>query len=150
MIKYVQVFLDRLTQRLVIVASRLVASSVESLHATQQAAEQSQLEDLARQYEADGKMEIAATLRRRATQLADASPAEEAMETLQSLMNDGQALPALPDERADNRGWPPALPSAQNGGSKKPPRKKGKRSKAKKNEDSPFDDSIVQPSRGPQ
>ena len=146
MLKYVQAFLDRLTQRLVIVASRLVASSVEALHATQQAAEQSQLEDLARAYEADGKLEIAATLRRRAVQLADASPAEEAMATLQSVVNDDQALPALPNTDKDDQPWPLALPDDQNGGAKKPRRKKAKRLQAEKKEAASCDDSIAQTS----
>ena len=150
MLKYVQVFLDRLTQRLVIIASRLVASSVESLHATQQAVEQSQLEDLAREYEADGKIEIAATLRRRATQLADASCAGEAMETLQSLVDDGQTVPALPNDQADDQTWPLALPDAQNGGAKKPRRKKAKRPPAKKNDAATCDYSTTPTSLDPQ
>lgn len=150
MLKYVQVFLDRLAERLVVVASRLVASSVDSLHATQQAAKQSQLEDLAREYEADGKLEIAATLRGRAMQLADASPAEEAMATLKSVVEDPRALAFSPDAHADDEPGPLALPDSQNGALKKPRRKKTQRSQAKKNDAPTFGPFIDREPRSSQ
>ena len=70
-------FLDRLAERMTALVAGLVSSRVTVLHAETQAEQQSQLEDLARQYEADGKPEIALTLRKRSTRLASADLAGE-------------------------------------------------------------------------
>ncbi|HQZ66941.1 MAG TPA: hypothetical protein PLY87_17745 [Planctomycetaceae bacterium] len=62
-------FLDRLAERFTAILASVVSSRVESLRAEVQAEQQSQLEDLARKYEADGKSSIAQALRERALRL---------------------------------------------------------------------------------
>lgn len=80
--KVVTTIIDRLVERWAVLIARLISSRVEGLHAESQAGQQSQLEDLARQYESDGKAEIAATLRQRAAKLTAADLAVEAVETI--------------------------------------------------------------------
>ena len=57
-------FLDRLTERIVALAGSMVVSAVDAQRTTQQAEQQNALEELARQYEADGEEQIAAGIRR--------------------------------------------------------------------------------------
>ena len=64
-------FLDRLAERFTAILASVVSSRVESLRAEVQAEQQSQLEDLARKYEADGKSSIAQALRERAKRLTN-------------------------------------------------------------------------------
>jgi hypothetical protein len=64
-------FLDRLAERFTAILASIVSSRVESLRAEVQAEQQSQLEDLARKYEADGKSSIAQALRERALRLTN-------------------------------------------------------------------------------
>ena len=145
--KYIQVFFDRLAQRLVVIASRLVASSVDSLHAALQASEQSRLEDLARQYESEGKHEIAVTLQNRIRNLTNESPADEAMTTIKSFFVDNESFASLYDASTDDADVPPApwqlgLPDDQKPVTKKLQRKKTKRSRAKKNDGPPLENST--------
>ena len=70
--KLLSLFLDRLAERLSALMAAVISSRVEGLHAAAQADQQSQLEDLARKYEADGKAEIATTLRRRLARMTSA------------------------------------------------------------------------------
>ena len=104
MLKVIQHFLDHLAQRLVVIVAQLVSSSVETLHASEQAEQQSRLEDLARQYEADDKPHVAATLRRRADALTSADPAQEALPILGNLTEekaDGGSTPRLQSSGTD-------------------------------------------------
>ena len=64
-------FLDRLAERFTAILASVVSSRVESLRAEVLAEQQSQLEDLARKYEADGKSSIAQALRERALRLTN-------------------------------------------------------------------------------
>jgi len=97
-------FLDRLAERFAAIVAGVISSKVEGLHAATQAEQQSQLEDLARRYESEGKTEIAATLRQRALRLTSSDLAAEAQEiverTLQEVprLSDSspQTIPALP------------------------------------------------------
>ena len=63
--RILQSFFDRLTERIVAISGSMVATAVETQHAVQQAEQASALEDLARKLEADGKEQIAASLRNR-------------------------------------------------------------------------------------
>lgn len=96
----IALFLERLADRLTALLAGLVSSRVEELHATIQAEQQSQLEDLARKYEAEGKPEIAETLRQRSLRLTSANLASEAVESVQQLANEPLKLagpsPSLP------------------------------------------------------
>ena len=75
-------FLDRLAERFTAILASVVSSRVESLRAEAQAEHQSQLEDLARKYEADGKPAIANTLRERAIRLTSGNLAGEGVEVI--------------------------------------------------------------------
>ena len=92
--KAVSVFLDRLAERFAAIFAGLVSSRVEGLHAAAQAEQQSQLEDLARNYEADGKLDIAKSLRERATRLTSCDLAGEAIEIMQRVTVQVPRLPA--------------------------------------------------------
>jgi hypothetical protein len=104
----ITLFLDRLAERLTALIAGLVSSRVEGLHATIQAEQQSQLEDMARKYEADGKPEIAATLRERSLRLTSANLAAEAVESVQQLAGEPLRLgaPASSSASGDLTGLP--------------------------------------------
>ncbi len=108
MSKVVTAFLDRLAERFAALMAGLVSSRVEGLHAAAQAEQQSELEELARQYEADGKPAIAQTLRQRAARLTSTNLAAEALEVMQQVTaNDRPALPPGPVGTNDElRGLP--------------------------------------------
>ena len=72
--KVISLFLDRIAERFVALTVGLVSSRIEGFHAASQAEQQSDLEDLARSYEAAGKIEIAAGLRQRAQGLTSSNP----------------------------------------------------------------------------
>jgi hypothetical protein len=101
-------FLDRLAERFAVLLAGSLSSRVEGLHAAVQADQQSQLEDLARKYEADGKADIATTLRQRATRLTSTDLAAEAVEVVERLTND---LPKLANPgRTNPQSVPQRLP----------------------------------------
>lgn len=85
-------FLDRLAERFTAIVAGVISSKVEGLHAAAQAEQQSQLEDLARRYESEGKNEIAATLRTRALRLTSSDLAAQAVEVMQQTARE---LPRL-------------------------------------------------------
>jgi hypothetical protein len=119
MSKIVLTFLDRLAERFAALMAGLVSSRVEGLHAAALAEQESELEELARHYEADGKPAIAQTLRQRAARLTSVNLASEAVELMQQLAaND---LPALPSGRPGANGELRGLPNFE---SSKAPRKR--------------------------
>ncbi len=95
MLKPIQWFVERMIERMVPVIGGLFASSVEAMHALGHAEQQSRLEDEARRLEADGKPEIAATLRHRAAQLSTDNPLAQAVPLLRNF-----AVPELPPQLA--------------------------------------------------
>jgi hypothetical protein len=92
MSKVVAIFLDRLAERLTALVAGLVSSRVATLHAADQAEQQSQLEDLARKYDAADKPHIAATLRQRANSLASPELAEEGVAFVHRLTAEPRSL----------------------------------------------------------
>lgn len=102
-------FLDRLTERLTAVIAGVVSSKVESIRAVAQADQQAQLEDLARQYETDGKHDVARILRDRAQALTSVNLAGDAVDMMQVVSSDtprlmlaannppSESAPRLPD-----------------------------------------------------
>lgn len=86
--KLLGLFLDRVSERLTALLAGLISSRIEGFHSAAQADQQSQLEDLARHYEADGKPEIAATLRQRSARLVSNDLAAEAVQIVHLLTND--------------------------------------------------------------
>ena len=83
--KLFSALLDRLAERFTAILAGVVSSRVESLRAEAQAEQQSQLEDLARKYEADGKIAIAKTLRERALQLTSTNLAGEGVDVIEAV-----------------------------------------------------------------
>jgi len=94
MSKVVSTFLDRLAERFTGLVAGLLSSRVAALHAVVQAEQQSQLEDLARKYEAEGKPEIARTLRDRTLRLTSTNLASEALQVMQQVTELPAGLPA--------------------------------------------------------
>lgn len=92
MFKGTQWFIERLVERLIPIIATSFSSTVETLHALGQAERQSQLEEAARRYEADGKPEIAAVLRRRAVDLPSDNPASQAVDIYQNIAGDAHRL----------------------------------------------------------
>lgn len=86
-------FLDRLTERIVATAGAMVVSAVDTERATQQAEQQSALEDLARQMEAEGKDDIATGIRHRLANAGD-GPGATADRLIESVVVDS-AVPRL-------------------------------------------------------
>lgn len=107
MSKFVRDLFDRLAERFAALFGKLMASSVQTLHAEQEAECQSRLEDLARRYEADGKPEIAACLRQRARLVITDDPAALGAALLDNLGSANSSTPALPPAPT-----PPSLPEA--------------------------------------
>lgn len=104
-------FLERLAERFAALMAGVISSRVEGLQAVAQAEQQSHLEDLARRYDAEGKPEIAATLRKRALSLTSSDLAAQAVEVMQLTTGEvprleapsttlASALPALPEMAA--------------------------------------------------
>ncbi len=98
-------FLDHLAERFATLFAGMISSRVEGLRAVAQAEQQSHLEDLARHYEAEGKIDIAASLRQRALNLTSSDLAAEAVQIMQRtsaqrLASDtpvSEEQPAIPD-----------------------------------------------------
>ena len=107
--KLFSTFLDRLAERFTAILASVVSSRVEGLRAEAQAEQQSQLEDLARKYEADGKLAIAETLRQRALNLTSSDIAGEGVDVIEAVSTEplrltgpnasspGSPLAKLPD-----------------------------------------------------
>ena len=92
MFKGIQWFIERLVERLIPIIATSFSSTVQTLHALGQAEQQSQLEEAARRYEADGKPEIAAALRRRAVELTSDNPASQGVDIYQNIAADTDRL----------------------------------------------------------
>ena len=101
MFKGTQWFIERLVERLIPIIATSFSSTVEKLHALGQAEQQSQLEEAARRYEADGKPEIAAVLRRRAVDLPSDNPASQAVDIYQNIAGDAHRFLPPAQEPAD-------------------------------------------------
>ena len=91
--KLISQFLDRLAERLTALLASSISSRVEGCHAADQAEQQSQLEELARKYEAEGKPDIADALRQRVLRLTSTDLVAEAAESIQRLTDDNRLLP---------------------------------------------------------
>jgi len=109
MLKGIQWFIERLVERLVPIIATSFSSTVETMHALGQAEQQSQLEDAAREYEADGKTEVAAALRQRASRLTSDNPVGEAIPIIENLAADRERFQRLGIEQRSS-GDRPALP----------------------------------------
>ena len=97
MFKSIQWFIEKLIERLVPLVATSVSSTFQTIHALGQAEQQDQLEEAARRYENEGKVEIARELRQRAAQLTSTNPANEGTEIYREVV--GEDLPKLSQER---------------------------------------------------
>jgi hypothetical protein len=119
--KTLSMFLDRLTERFTAMLAGVISSRVTGMHAVAQAEQQSQLEDLARQYESEGKFEIAARLRERAITLTSSDLAAEALEIVERTTAEPPRLSSLPTPEAkpDLQGLPDFAQKSPKSGRKK-------------------------------
>ena len=76
MLKGIQWFMERLVERVVPTVASSFMSTLQTMHVLGQAEQQDQIEEVARRYEAEGKTELAARLRRRSDELTSETPGE--------------------------------------------------------------------------
>ena len=118
MLKSVQWIMERIAERIVPVVAASFASVIEGVLAVGRAEQQSRLEDAARQYEEEGKAEIAAALRRQLSRMSSSNPAGQALEIQEHLAGDGdQARIGQADATADDADLA-RLPDFSSGASK--------------------------------
>ena len=120
--KIVSTLVERLAERLIALLAGLVSSRIEGIHAVSKAEQQSELEDLARQYEATGKIEIATDLRQRAGCLTSTNLVSEAVEIIENLTCETGKLPnpKVENIRADIQELPDFGQSAPAAKAKRP------------------------------
>lgn len=118
--RIVSAFLDRLTERFTAIIASVISSRVEALQAATQAEQQSQLEELARQYETSGMPEVAATLRKRIQRLTSNDLAAEAIDVMNKVSCDVPKLLTQVQEPTENTSPPDPL-----GTRRKPRRSRG-------------------------
>ncbi len=128
--KLISHFLDRVVERVTVLVTGVVSSRVEGLQAVVQAEQQSELEDLARQYEAEGKLEVAQTLRQRAGRLTCNNLAGEADDMMRQVT---APLAGLPNQEPE--ATLPALPDKSSGSGKRRSTKSARSSNKSGSED---------------
>jgi hypothetical protein len=128
--KVISLFLDRIAERFVALTVGLVSSRIEGFHAASQAEQLSDLEDLARRYEAAGKTEIAASLRQRVLGLTSSNPAAEAEHIVRNVTEEPLQLPGPQDagQMADVQCLPGCDPNASPRIAKRPRTRDAKKS----------------------
>jgi len=94
---------DRLTERIFGIIASSAGSAASACRAANEAQQQSLLEDLARQYEADGKQQIADRLRSQAASIECLDPASDGASVLDRIGCDvaTPSLPGTPPEKLD-------------------------------------------------
>jgi len=96
---------QKLTERFISITGGLFAVHVETAAALEEAECQDLLEKRARQFEAEGKPELAAALREKAARITSEAPASAAVTAVQYLQHTdlatGRALPA-PSQQQDS------------------------------------------------
>lgn len=85
MLRSIQWIVERIAERFVPIIGSLFSSTMETFHAMGIAEQQNQLEETARQYEEQGKPEIAEALRRRAAKLGSDEPGSQGVRIVESL-----------------------------------------------------------------
>lgn len=105
--------LERIAERIVPLAGEAVAGTLATMLSLGRAEQQNELEEAARRYEADGKPQIAQTLRHQAARLSAFDPAGEARRIQANLaLDEDQPLPGIEDQRASGQGRLPDFASA--------------------------------------
>jgi len=80
-----KLLLDRIAERCLALAAGLVASALETMHLKHQTEQQSELESLARRYDADGQPDLAEALRERVRRLDWENPMAQGERLLEQL-----------------------------------------------------------------
>ncbi|MDA1013853.1 MAG: hypothetical protein O3A00_05290 [Planctomycetota bacterium] len=88
MVRGIQWFMERMAERVVPIITGAFTSTIETMDALGRAEQQSQLEEAARRYEADGQATLAETLRRRASQLDATNPGSSGVVTFENVARD--------------------------------------------------------------
>jgi hypothetical protein len=108
----IKLFLDKLSERIFSLIGSSIGTAATTYHAIQQAEQQSVLEDLARKYELDGKLELAAKLREQASLIGNDDPAAAGKHILLKVTEqpshpmlglssqEGQSTPAMLTDRS--------------------------------------------------
>ena len=93
--------IDTLAQRAVAIVGALLASRLETLTALEQAEQQDELEERARQFEKDGKAHLAEALRSRAARVDPDNPGAQGFSIIRQLEQDSSehVLPLLQDNQ---------------------------------------------------
>lgn len=97
----IRAFLDSLQNRIIGSLGSIIGNTFSTYRAAQHAEQQSLLEDLARQYEAEGKTDLANNLRNQAACLEVDDPGKEARIVFQNVLTDQSQFAALVDRRDD-------------------------------------------------
>ena len=119
MMKSMQWIIERFVERGVPLIGNLFAAAIQSMHALGVAEHQSEIEEVARRYEADGKPEIAASVPRRAEQIGSVPSADEAVQIAKHVAQPLQSLLAGDDKESTKLS---ALPSPSKPKAKRKPR----------------------------
>jgi hypothetical protein len=83
--------MEKLLDRLMLIFGTLFSSHLETMILLRQADHQDALEERARRLEAEGKLELARTLRSRAARIAPENPASAALLAIQNLQAKDEA-----------------------------------------------------------
>jgi len=108
-----QLFFAKLSEHLFSLIGGSVATQATAYRAIAQAEQQSLLEDLARQYEAEGKQDLANHLRRQASLIATGDPTGEGKQILLQVIDQKtESVPLLGTEAGSSSDHP-ALPATR-------------------------------------
>lgn len=88
MVRGIQWFMERMAERVVPIITSAFATTIETMDALGRAEQQSQLEEAARRYEADGQATLAETLRRKAIELDATNPGSSGVVTFENVARD--------------------------------------------------------------
>lgn len=88
MVRGIQWFMERMAERVVPIITSAFATTIETMDALGRAEQQSQLEEAARRYEADGQATLAETLRRKAGELDATNPGSSGVVTFENVARD--------------------------------------------------------------
>lgn len=98
----IRTFLHSLHDRIIGSLGSMIGATFSTFRAVHHAEQMSFLEDVARQYETDGKPQLAEQLRRQAGNLNMDDPATEALPVFRNVLADQHELPLLCDDPGDD------------------------------------------------
>ena len=93
----IRTFLDRLHDRIIASVGSMIGSTFTVFRAAHHTEQKSFLEDLARKYESEGKLDLAEQIRSQSDNLSTDDPATEALPVFRNVLADQNELPLLCD-----------------------------------------------------